>query len=170
MPDGTGDLGPPAVIDGEGERHARMVARLGKTALKDVAGLLGERGDVTEKLDAHVLTFEQRQFIDERLGEKVHEQIDLSLRAIPILRGKGVSGQNVNAHTNASGDDVLQRHDTGLMALSPTETTGGRPSAVAVHDAGDMARNTRHIDICDRDVIGMLGEELVELFDVIVHD
>ena len=55
------------------------------------------------------------------------------------------------------------------MALSAPETSTRRPSTVAIHDARDMARDARHVDVINGNVVGMVREVLVELIDVVMH-
>ena len=62
-----------------------MVGALGKAALKDVAGLLGQRRNIAQKDNADVLALKQRQLIDKRLGKQVHQNVDFVLRAIPVF-------------------------------------------------------------------------------------
>ena len=60
LADSTGDLGTGTVVNGQRQRHTGMVGALGKAALKDVAGLLGQRGNITQKDNANVLALKQR--------------------------------------------------------------------------------------------------------------
>ena len=60
LTDSAGDLGTGTVVNGQRQRHTGMVGALGKAALKDVAGLLGQRGNIAQKDNANILALKQR--------------------------------------------------------------------------------------------------------------
>ena len=54
LTDSASNLGTRAVVDGKRQRHTGVIGALGKTAFKNVAGLLGQRGNITQKDNAHI--------------------------------------------------------------------------------------------------------------------
>ena len=129
-----------------------MVGALFEAPCEDVPRARGQGGDIAQELDAHVLAMEQRQLVDERLGEEVHERIDLVLRPIPVLSGEGVGGEHVDTQPNRGGDDLAKRHDPRLVALGAGEPARGGPATVAIHDARDMPGDTGEVYVGERDV------------------
>ena len=154
----AGDLSAAPVVDGQGEDHAGVRLALGHAVLEHLARALGERTDVAEEHDPDVLPFEQGELVYEGLGEQVHEQVDLALGAVPVLGRERVGAQHVHAQAHTGGDDLAQGDDAGLVALGALHAAGCGPAAVPVHDAGDMARDARHIQILEPEALGGVGE------------
>ena len=58
---------------------------------------------------------------------------------MPILPGKGVEGQRRDAEFAAALNDVADRFGASSMPEDAGEPSSGGPSAVAIHDDGDMS-------------------------------
>ncbi len=105
-----------------------LIGALSKTAFKNVAGLLGQRGNVTQKDNAHVFALQKRQLVDERLGKQVHQNVDFVLRAIPVFGRKRIGRKHVDAQTHAGGNNLAKGDDTRLVALSAAQDRATWPS------------------------------------------
>ena len=146
-----------------------MVGRLVETLLEDLTGLLGQTGEIAQEAKAHVLLVEERQLAHERGGEQMHEEVDLVLRALPVLRGERIAGEHVDAEPHAGRDRLAQALDAGDVALAALEALARGPAAVAVHDDGDVTRETVEVDVGKRHVLGRVGKVWAELLLVALH-
>ena len=169
LADSACDLSTGTVVNGQRQRHTGMVGALGKAALKDVAGLLGQRGNIAQKDNADVLTLKQRQLIDKRLGKQVHQNVDFVLRAIPVFGRKRIGRKHVNAQAHAGGNDLAQRDDAGLVAFGAGKTARRGPTAVAVHDARNMVRNVIEVKVGKTDARRGVGKVLDQFMLVVLH-
>ena len=79
------DLCTSPVVNRKSKNHSGVVATLIEAVFKNVTGLFGQSGNISQKDYANIFTLEKRKLVNERLGKKVHEDIDLMLRTIPIF-------------------------------------------------------------------------------------
>ena len=105
-----------------------------------VEHLWGQAVTPADGLDADVVVHEEAAFGDQVLDVEGHEGVDLVLGAGPVLGAEAVEGQGVEAEVDAVGDDGSNGFGTGLVAVGAVAPACGGPSAVAVHDDGDVAR------------------------------
>ena len=169
LTDSAGNLGTRAVVDGKRQRHTGVIGALGKTALKDIASLLGQRGNVTQKDYAHIFALQKRQLVDKRLGKQVHQNVDFVLRSIPVFGRKCIGRKHVDAQAHAGGNDLAQRDDTRLVALGACKTARRGPTTVAVHDARDMVRNVIEVKVGKTDARRGVGKVLDQFMLVVLH-
>ena len=146
-----------------------MVGTLGKTSLKDIAGLLGQCGNIAQKDNANVFTLKQRQLIDKRLGKQMHQNVDLVLRTIPVFGGKRIGRKDVDAQAHACGNNLAQGDDTCLVALGAGKTARRGPTTVAVHDARNMMRNLIEVKVGKTDARRGVGKVLDQFVLVVLH-
>ena len=169
LTDSAGNLGTRAVVDGKRQRHTGVIGALGKTAFKNVAGLLGQRGNVTQKDNAHIFALKQRQLVDERLGKQMHQNVDLMLRTVPVFGRKRIGRKHVDAQTHAGGNNLAKGDDTRLVALGACETARRGPTTVTVHDARDMVRNVIEVKVGKTDARRGVGKVLDQFMLVVLH-
>jgi hypothetical protein len=86
----------------------------------------------------------------EVLLQERHQRDDLEARPFPVFDGEGVDRQGVELEPGARLDRLPHGRDPGPMALDPRRAPLLRPSAVAVHDDRDMARETGQIDLIEQ--------------------
>ena len=72
--------------------------------------------------------------------EQCISAITSALRALPVLRGKGVERQELDLQIAAAFDDRAPIPRL-LVAFDPRQPALLRPAPVAIHDDGDVARN-----------------------------
>ena len=169
LTDSAGNLGTRAVVDGKRQRHAGVIGALGKTSLKNIAGLLRQCGNIAQKDNANVFALKQRQLIDKRLGKQMHQNVDLVLRTIPVFGGKRIGRKDVDTQAHACGNDLAQGDDTRLVALGACKTARRGPTTVTVHDARDMVRNVIKVKVGKTDARRGVGKVLDQFMLVVLH-
>ena len=91
---------------------------------------------------------EQRVQLEPQVAlEQRHQRRDFHRRALPVLDRERVERQDLDAETRRPLDDVAHRIDAGAVALDARQVPLRRPAAVAVHDHGDMPRQTVEVDL-----------------------
>src|SRR3546814_20788864 len=75
----------------------------------------------------------------ERVEEQLHQRADLFLRPAPVLAGEREQRERGDPAFEAAVDTQVDRARTGAVADHPRPPTPRRPSAVAVHDNGEVA-------------------------------
>ena len=77
--------------------------------------------------------------------DKAHDGMDLRGGAVPVLCGEGVEGELLDAEAHAFRSDSPDSLYTGLVAVAAVFTSFCGPSAIAVHDDGNMVWDVVHI-------------------------
>src|SRR5262249_55042525 len=77
-----------------------------------------------------------------------HEEIEFCLGPFPVLRAETVERELPDAEPATFLDGRPNAVDAAAMSLDARQTALARPAAVAVHDDGDMARQTRGVEAC----------------------
>ena len=72
---------------------------------------------------------------------EAHKETHFLRRTLPILRGERVQRQVAHARFDGAGDGVEHHRFGRLMAVGADESALLGPTAVAVHDHADVARN-----------------------------
>ena len=137
---GVHDLRPPAVA----QRHRQVEPvqvggfLLGRPHPAEGGGR--ERFRPPDRPKTHALL---DQFVP--LGRQVmfqqsHQRVDLSGRAIPVLLREGVNREGVNAEVQAQGDRVPEAVDALTVSGDPRQAPHLGPTAVPVHDDGQVFR------------------------------
>ena len=91
------------------------------------------------------------------------------LRAIPVFGRKRIGRKHVDAQAHAGGNNLAQRDDTGLVTLGAGKTACRGPTAVAVHDARNMARNVIEVKVGKTDARRGVGKVLDQFMLVVLH-
>src|SRR5690606_21342274 len=93
--------------------------------------------------DAHAAAVELVDLAFERAHEQLHQRADLILRPPPVLAGKREQGQDLDALGQAEVDADVDRAGPGAVADHTRPTPALRPPPVAIHDDGQVARDSR---------------------------
>ena len=141
------DLGAPAVVERDVERHRRVVpgepggpVHLAQHAARDppVAP--------PRERDAHALGVQLVGAPLEQPPVEVHEVAHLVDRPAPVLGGERVDGQGPHPGGERAVGGVEQRLLARGVALGARQALALGPSAVAVHDDGHVARDRRRVN------------------------
>src|SRR5207248_6781827 len=141
------DLGPTAVVEGDGERHALVLLGHGE-------GLVHTPDDAAwqppvaaaDEADAHTAVVELLPPADEDVLVEVDKESHLVGRAPPVLGGEGVHGEPFHAQLEGALDRFEESVLTLFVALGAGQTPSLGPSPVAVHDAPDVGGDAIGID------------------------
>jgi hypothetical protein len=75
-----------------------------------------------------------------RFGKKGEEPSDLSVITPPVLPAEGVDGEVGDAELCSTRNDATEGFGTSGMSVKLIATLRTRPTAVAIHDDGNVAR------------------------------
>ena len=153
---GIDDLGTAAVVEGHRHHHARIA--LGELdrlvhAPEHPAGHppVAPAGEA----DLHALLVELVAPAHEERLVEVHEVAHLVGRPAPVLGGEGVERDPLDADLEGAVDHIEEGGLPGGVALGPGQPPRLGPTAVAVHDAGDVDGDAGEIEL-RRDGVGGL--------------
>ena len=134
---GFGDFPAGAVAQGYDHGHPRVHRSALLEAQDGLAHHFGHAGEVADDAQAHVVVHEE--FLLERGEDERHECGHLVGRAVPVFGRERVEGEELHAQVGAGRGDFLHGHDALLVAHAAVHSARLRPTAVAVHDDGDVA-------------------------------
>ena len=104
---------------------------------RDVAG---QSTPLADDADPDVVGVQLGKIMADEALQKAHEVRDFLGRAPPVLGREAVDGQVADAEIAGGAHGATDRFDAAAMALEPRQAALGRPTAIAVHDDGDMRR------------------------------
>src|SRR5262245_7167686 len=84
-----------------------------------------------------------RQIAANEALHQPHEVVDLTGRARPVLRGKTVDREVLDAELHGRAHRAAYRFHAAPVSLRTRQATLGGPTPVAIHDDGDVARHLR---------------------------
>src|SRR5690606_9486931 len=112
-------------------------------------GVVHARGDrlaearaVADEADAHAAPVQLVDFAVERVDEKLHQRADFLLGPAPVLAREREQGECADPGVQAEIDAQVDRARAGAMADDARPVALLRPAAVAVHDDGQVARDS----------------------------
>ena len=159
--DGVDDLGAGAVVEREGKGGAGVFGGGLGGPLHGVLHLLGKIVGAADVGHADVVVVHALDVADEVALEELHEEADLCLGAAQIVfERKGVEGEPGKVDAGGGLDDKLNGFGALLVAEETLEGALAGPTAVAVHDDGDVLGNLGRIELLVKDLL--LGRELVD--------
>ena len=161
---GVNDFGAAAVIEGDGKNHAGVFGE-GFCGLASVSlDSFGEFVGATEEAHADIVFLEERHFLANVFAEELHEEFDFGFGAAPVLDGEGVEGEGFDVQAGSGFDGGARGIGAGAMPSDAREMALLGPAAVAVHDDGDVTRETREIKFLEE--TGLLGGDRAEGFEM----
>ena len=89
--------------------------------------------------------------------EQAHQRGDLGVGPLPVLDGERVERQHRDAEPRRGLDRIAHGLDAGAVAFDARQMAGRGPSAVAVHDDGDVARQPGEIHLAHERLFGRPG-------------
>jgi hypothetical protein len=139
---GVDDLCPTAVVKGHGERQSPVrsgerFAFLNATQHTTRHPPIASAG----KANSYTLLVEFITPSQEQGLIEVHQEANFIGGASPIFGGKGVERQPLDTEIQGSFNGINQGFFTCGVTLGALQPTLIRPATIAIHDAGDMARD-----------------------------
>ena len=141
------DLGAAAVVQGDVEEHAGVAGGLALGRLQLVADVAGQLLFAADDAKADVVAQQRVQLEAQIALEQRHQRRDFRRRTLPVLDRERVERQDLDAETGRRFDDVADRIDPGAVAFDTRQMALRGPAAVAVHDDGDVPRQTVEVDL-----------------------
>ena len=142
------NLVPAAVVEADVYLTALIVPGNLPCPLAQLPQLRGQRGQITEKLHFHPVPLHLPDGLQQVLFQKPHDGRHLRRRPLPVLGGKGVDGEVVDADVLAVGGDDAEGLRPGGVAGGAGKALPCGPAAVAVHDDGDVPGQTGEVHLC----------------------
>src|SRR5580693_5559400 len=134
------DFLPPAVIESHREREPVIAGGQG-------FGLDDEPDDVTREIvpfaddpDPDAIGVEFSEIVANEPLEEAHQHRHLLRRTAPVLRREAIDRKELHAALDRRTDNPAHGLDAAPMALEARQAARLSPTAVAVHDDGDVGR------------------------------
>ncbi len=143
---GVDDLAAPRVVEGDVEAQAPAVLRGLDGGLELAHHRRVQLLPAAEDVEADVVLSQRLPLPAHVLLEQVHQRPDLEPRALPVLHREGVEGEHLEAEAGRRLDRLAHRGDARPVPFDAGQVARLRPAAVAVHDDGDVARQTAEIE------------------------
>src|SRR5437762_6551008 len=151
---GVHDLGPPAVVERDVERHPPAGGGAGEPAGQLLLDRTVELVHAPDHAEPDVVLEQVRELLVQILLQERHQRHDLEARPLPVLDREGVKGQCVELQTGAALDDLAHRRDARAVPLDARKAALPRPAAVAVHDDRDVPRKAGEVDLVEEPPLG----------------
>ena len=135
---GLDDVPPSSVVGGDGEGESGVLSGEPLRVLDLVEELPLEWAAVTDHLQADVELVHLGDLPPQDLDEEAHEEGDLVRGPSPVLAAEGEDGDELDAKLDGLEDHVVQDLGAALMPCDPRQESLTGPSAVPVHDHGDV--------------------------------
>ncbi len=179
MPAKASRAADPRLVDvGGAERTCRHLEGQGPACLGDVpASAVGERDDqqqsgiargqrlgiphalrqgatqqiaIAHEAQPYAVAVQVGDLAIQGIQKEIHEHADFIGRPAPVFAAEGEQGQKIHLAAGAFLDDPPDHLDAGTMPGGTRQAAQPRPTAIAVHDDGDMVRHTGHLghDVC----------------------
>ena len=111
-----------------------------------VLNILIQTMDVPNDIQTNIILQESFEIILQVLTEQIHNGIYFFLRTFPVFCGKSVHSQMFYAQITTVFNDSFQCFRTCFMPCFSGQETFLCPSAVTIHDDGNMLRHSFHIN------------------------
>ena len=144
--DGVDQFAAPAVVERHVEPQAGAGGGLDDREIEVVLHFLGQFLDPADHLEADVVFLQVGQFLAQVVPQQGPQGLNLVTGPLPVLHRESVEGEGVDAQPAAGLDDLANRAHAGPVAGDPRQVPAFGPAAVAVHDNGNVARQTRSVD------------------------
>jgi len=112
----------------------------------DESFLSGSSTARTNGLEADAVVEDLAALGEEEVFEQVHEGADLFFGALPVLFAERIDREGFDPEATAGANDATHRRRAFFVASAAGETALLGPTAVAVHDDADVARESSELD------------------------
>jgi hypothetical protein len=134
----VGELGAAAVREREPQQQPAVRGREPLGFAQDRERSRRQIREASHADEAHVVVHQRRSLVDKEALEQPHQEVDLRARTLPVFDRERVERQALDAHARALGRDLAHRADAFAVAEHAPQAARLRPTAVAVHDDGDV--------------------------------
>ena len=134
------DVPAAAVVETHVQHHAGVAGGVGLGLGQGAPHALGQGPPLAHEVQADAGAQQFGHFAHQRLAHQLHQPADFVGRAIPVLGGKGKHRQHLHAALGTATNAAAQRLDPLAVAGDARQQAPPRPTAIAVHHDGDVAR------------------------------
>src|SRR5665213_2895629 len=89
---------------------------------------------------AHIAFMQLSQIVADEAAQQAHQLADFVGGPRPVFRAEGKDGDELDADFAGRANGSAQRLDPAAMPFHARQSAGRRPTAVAIHDNGDVTR------------------------------
>src|SRR5262245_17918240 len=165
------NLGAASVVQRDVEEHAGALAGPLDRHVQLVLDVGRQFLHAADHAEADIVAQQRVQLRAEVAFEQTHERTDLARRPLPVLDRERVKRQDADTQARSRFDRITHRVDAGAMTFDAWQVTLRSPSAVAVHDDGDVSRKAVELDLAGQRLVGMSWryprQELLKRHDAI---
>ena len=140
------DLLVAAVAEGEGQGHGVVVAACLFQRLENGPHNSRQATQIANGVEANAACENFVVFRQEKVSKKLHQGVDLEFGALPILLTKSVQRERFYAETAARANHAPHRAGTFAMPDGPGKASLLSPSAIAIHDDGNVRGEVARFD------------------------
>ena len=115
--------------------------------LENILYLCAETGNISNDLDTGLILYNFKYLFGKKLLNEIEEDIFFRFWSFPVLTGKGVDRDNLDADISAIIEDSFDDLDPAPMTDSRAQTMFMRPSSIAVGNNSYMSRQFLWIQI-----------------------
>jgi hypothetical protein len=120
--------------------HPSAVGGSGTGALDTFNGVSRKLMKPPDKVNADAVLDQRRRLSLNRFSKKGEEPSDFSVITPPVLPAEGVDSEVGDAKLCSTCDNATEGFGAGGMSVKLIATLRTRPTAIAVHDDGNVAR------------------------------
>ena len=137
---GLDNLGAGTVVDRQAELHPVVAGRQFGGPVEGGERLRGEPFTAPDHRQPDALLHEEPPLLDDILLEEAHQEGELGLRAPPVLAREAIERELLDAEADALLGRPADTRHAAAVPLDARQAAVPCPTAVAVHDDGDMPR------------------------------
>ena len=138
------DIPAAAVIRADGELHRAAVLGRPLGFLDRLSQGIREGRDVTRHMKTDIVLYELFPLVHQHQPEEPHEGAHFLLRALPVFAAESEKRQRLDSGASRGFGTAFHRGNSSPVAFDSRHMAVFRPSAVSVHDDGNMPRESFH--------------------------
>ena len=141
--DGIHDFNPAAVAQRHHQRQAVVLGKRRDGFLEMLLHIFRQPVNLADDFEVDIALVQLRRFGLEVVDEIFHQRVHLVLGPVPILGGKRVEREILDAELARRADDFARRIRAAPVPLHARQSVLLGPAPVAIHDDGDVLRQRR---------------------------
>ena len=137
---------PAAVIGADVEVNAGVRRCPGRGVGNQLLQAGGQRRKVAQKANPNLLPFQGFQLPGQDPFKQGHQKTHLLAGPVPVFGGEGIGRQGFNPPITAKPQHPFEGFDPFPVAQHPRQVAALGPTAIAIHDHGNVPRQARRIE------------------------
>src|SRR5262249_38495050 len=136
------NLESAAVTERQNECKTGIAGSLLDTFVKLLLGAPGQISQPTNGLKTHILLEQFRRFLLQKFFQQMHQRDNFSSGALPVFSGERVKREIFHLYLATTFHTFSNSLGARFVAFNSLQSARLRPTAVAIHDYGNVARNS----------------------------